>query len=60
VTIGGKVRGHPVKNNRNTSLMAGIDKGFKVIGIAKATGRRIQAYRLIPPAAIKRVFRNWQ
>ena len=53
-----KAAGHPVENNANAFLVAGVNKMLKLIGRAKTRRRRIISRYLIAPRAIKWVLHN--
>ena len=60
VLILGEMGRHPVENDTNTCLMAGIDELHKLVGRAETTGSSKIVGDPIAPRAIKRVFSHRQ
>ena len=52
----GEVSRHPVQNDANAVLMAGVDKFFEHGRCAVTAGRCVISCHLIAPAAVKRMF----
>ena len=58
VSIGREMRRHPVEDDADARLVAGVDETSEVGGRAVAGGRREQAEWLVAPGAAKRVLHD--
>jgi len=53
--VPGEMRGHPIQNDADLALVAGVDKGSQLVRRSKAAGRREVAGRLVAPGFIQRM-----
>src|SRR6185436_13371481 len=54
------MRRHPVEDDADACLMAGIDEGLECIHVAKAAGHRKVTRSLVPPGFVQWMFGNRQ
>ena len=60
VCVGAEAAGHPVKDDADARLVAGVHEVLELLGGAEARRGRIVAGQLIAPAAVKRVLHDGQ
>ena len=60
VLVAAEATGHPVEDNANVGLVAGVDEVLELLGRTIATGGRVVARHLIAPGAIKGMLHDGQ